>query len=150
MGNSIVPIQDILRYVPHRPPMVWIDKVKSWSSQDGECEIHIKSDAHYMGPKGLRNTSCLEFIAQSYGYSHTCHIVHDLDPQSNGMSKAYLASFNSVEFAAPEVFAAIKDGDVLNVRVHNARKIGPITAFKGEVIWRNQVICSAKMKVFCE
>ncbi|NJL25529.1 MAG: hypothetical protein HC902_10395 [Calothrix sp. SM1_5_4] len=59
---------DIMSYIPHRPPMVWIDEVTDYSASGGECLVRVKQNALYMGPQGLRASSCLELMAQAYAF----------------------------------------------------------------------------------
>src|SRR5690242_13635939 len=92
-----VPVKEIEPYLPHRPPMVWIDDVLVFSEKAGECRVILKPDGHYFGLEGLRATSCLEFIAQAYGFISVCHHIYIMDPNSKPLSKAFLASIKNAE-----------------------------------------------------
>ena len=88
-------ISEVLAYAPHRAPMVWVDEVISFSdnAQGGECLIKIKSEGHYMGPKGLRASSCVEFIAQSYGSRFLTFAMSDPLPHLRAKSFSTAKSF---------------------------------------------------------
>lgn len=149
MSDRRMPISKVLNYVPHRPPMVWVDEIITFDENSGECAVMVKNDAHFLGPEGLRATSCLEFIAQSYGY---CSVAFTLekDPNSAPLKKAFLASFKDVKWAEPSRMAKVAVGDELRVKFEGVRHIGPITMFDGEAIHKGEVLCSAGLKVFCE
>lgn len=148
-SNGRVRIQDVLPYVPHRPPMVWVDEIMSFGETDGECRIHINAGGLFLGPEGLRKTSCLEFIAQSYGY---CSVAYDhkIDPNAKPLKNAFLASFKDAVFADAARFAQVKIGDDVTVRFSGVRKLGPIVIFSGSAHHQGDELCRAQIKVFCE
>jgi predicted hotdog family 3-hydroxylacyl-ACP dehydratase len=149
-GGRVISAQDIYKYIPHRPPMVWIDWVTRYSAVDGECLVDVKKDALYMGAEGLRPSSCVEFIAQTYGFVWICYVTKVLDPTSKGMSVAMLAAFKDVKFAAPEVIQGVKQGDRLVCKISGIRAMGPITSFQGEV-WKGDILLTqAQMRTFSQ
>jgi 3-hydroxymyristoyl/3-hydroxydecanoyl-(acyl carrier protein) dehydratase len=148
--TTTIQVCDILKYIPHRPPMVWVDEVVRFSKVDGECLIHIRADGLYMSPMGLRSSSCLEFIAQAYGFISTCYITRVLDPNAGPMKRAMLVSFKDARFASPEILASVRAGDTLRVPVEGVRAVGPITAFYGRVFRGETLLCEVQMRTFCE
>lgn len=142
-------IQDILPYVPHRPPMVWVDEILAYGETEGECRIHIRENGLFLGPEGLRKTSCLEFIAQSYGY---CSVAYDhkVDPNAKPLQKAFLASFKDAVFADQGRFGQIQIDDDITVRFSGVRKLGPIVIFSGSAYHNGDELCRANLKVYCE
>lgn len=144
-----VRIQDVLPYVPHRPPMVWVDKILLAEATHGECVIHMKRESLFWCPEGLRKSSCLEFIAQSYGYGSVAY-DHRVDPSAKPLTKTFLASFKDVWFADAARFASIQSGDDVVVRYSGVRKKGAIIIFEGEALHQGDSLCRAQLKVFCE
>lgn len=142
-------IRDVLPFVPHRPPMVWVDEIMTFEATSGECRVTMRDGAHFMSPDGLRSSSCLEFIAQAYGY---CSVAYSRqkDPNSPPLKKAFLASFKDVIFADGDRIRQVKAGDHLLAKFSGVRQIGPITMFNGVAIHDGTVICQAQLKVFCE
>ncbi len=142
-------IQDIMPYVPHRPPMVWVDEIVSYQATSGECKIHMKKGSLFLGPEGLRKSSCLEFIAQSYGY---CSVAYDfsVDPSAQPLQKAFLASFKDAVFADAAEFAKVKVGDYLALRFSGVRKVGQIVIFTGQALHNDVELARGQIKVFCE
>lgn len=147
----MIAVPDIWKFAPHRPPMVWVDHVISYSENGGECSIQIKGDAHYMSDHGLRPSSCLEFAAQSYGFLSICIREYLTgNPMNATPKRAFLASFNDAKFAPADVMSSIKEGDELRVHISGVRSMGPIILFQGKVLKDNTVLCSTRMKVFSE
>ena len=146
---GVINVKDIERYAPHRPPMVWVDYVVSCNATEGECIVNVRGDAHYMSESGMRASACVEFIAQSYGFTSIVHRVNK-DPNSKPLTRAFLASIGDAVFAQPAAIAKVKAGDELRVKISNTRTRGSITAFKGAVLHGSTVLCECDMKVFSE
>ncbi len=108
--------REIQHYIPHRPPMVWIDEVIDYSADGGECLVHLKTRSLYLSPRGLRAPSCLEFIAQAYGFCWIAYVTRVQNPGAAPMSRAFLAAFKDARFAAPARLAQVKAGDTLTVK----------------------------------
>ncbi len=149
MSTASTNIREVLNFVPHRPPMVWVDEILKFDENSGECLLIIKDGAHFMGSEGLRATSCLEFIAQAYGY---CSVAYSRrkDPNWKPLKKAFLASFKEATFVEPARMAQIKVGDQIKVAFTGVRNIGPITLFDGHASHNGDILCQSQMKVFCE
>ena len=145
-----IAVGDLIRYMPHRPPMVWIDRVREFSKVNGFCFVDVRRDALYMGPTGLRASSCLEFVAQAFGFIWTCYVTRTLNPLAPPMTKALLVSFKDAVFATREIFEHVQAGDELSIRIENVRSVGPITAFGGVVRHRETTLCAVQMRTFCE
>jgi predicted hotdog family 3-hydroxylacyl-ACP dehydratase len=142
-------LSEILPFVPHRPPMVWVDEIVKFDESSGECRVTIKKDAHFLGPDGLRPSSCLEFIAQAYGYCSMAY-TRMKEPESGPLKRAFLASFKDATFTTPDLMGRVKEGDQLQIKFFGVRQIGPITMFNGQALHDGEILCETQMKVFCE
>jgi len=145
-----VPVQTVEAYLPHRPPMVWIDDVLSYSEKQGHCRIRLKAEGLYMEGDTLRASSCLEFIAQAYGFISVCHHIYIMDPDSKPLSKAFLASIKDAQLPSPEILSSLRAGTELTIHIDGVRAMGPIVMFRGKIMQDDRTICEAQMKVFKE
>ena len=149
--KQAIPVKEIWEFAPHRPPMVWVDEVLNYSATGGETCLTLRPDGHYLGDGGvLRPTSCLEFIAQSYGFISVCHRQFSGDPVSQTPKRAFLASFNDAKFGSRKLLRSVKPGDALRIQVKGVRLMGPIISFSGQVSRGPDVLCESRMKVFSE
>lgn len=148
--SDVIYAPDIQHYIPHRPPMVWIDEVRAYRADGGECAITLKEGGLYWSAGGLRAPSCLEFIAQAYGFCWIAYVTRIQNPGAVPMARAFLAAFKDASFAEPARMAQVKVGDQLVIRISNRRPMGPIAAFRGEVLHQGDVIASAQMRTFSE
>lgn len=148
MSSFTAHIDDLYDLVPHRPPMVWIDEIVEFTATSGECRVVIKNGELYMGPEGLRTSSCLEFIAQAYGL---CSMGYKRakNPAARPLKRAFLASFKDVRLDFARL-AAVRAGDVITVKYWGVRQIGAITMFNGNAVHNGDILCDAGLKVFSE
>ena len=130
--------------------MVWIDEVLNYGAREGVCLVRIKKDALYMDPEGLRASSCLEFIAQAYGYMSIAYRIYESEPDAKPLKRAFLASIKDAKTCAADRLREVRDGDELEVKISGIRSMGPITLFNGQVVRGEELLCSAQMKVFSE
>lgn len=148
---KVISVQDIWEFVPHRPPMVWVDKVTAYRSTGGETSVRLKIDGQYMNERGtLRQSSYLEFMAQSYAFTKVCHREFSGDPINQSPKRAFLASFNEAVFAERSVIDSVKPGDELQIEVAGVRAMGPIILFKGKVKRGAELLCEGRIKIFSE
>lgn len=144
-----IPVSALSQWVPHRLPMVWINEVTSASAEGGECLIKLDAQAHYIGSKGIRSSSLVEWMAQGYAYVRAVQSVHGLLAAMAAPKRAYLVSIQNVQFLAD--LSSLESGRSLTVRVGGYRDIGPITMFEGSVIDETgRKLATARLKVFAE
>lgn len=149
--NVPVPVSKLLEFIPHRPPMVWVDEVLEFSTTAGRTLTVIKNGAHYLDDVGqVRPSSCLEFMAQSYGYISVCARAKSNDPVKTAPKRAFLAAFNDARLASTAIFSQLRPGDQLVTELTGIRAMGPIILFAGQVTRGSDLLCSARMKVFSE
>jgi predicted hotdog family 3-hydroxylacyl-ACP dehydratase len=143
----ITSTQELLEFLPHRAPMVWIDEVGEISEFRSECFVTLKANGLYFSNGVLRRTSLIEFIAQGFGYQAAASALRS-GAQPPRAAKAFLASVSKCVLSSTE---SLKPGDRLRIVLENAKSIGPITLFSGQVIGQNgQEYCSASLKVFSQ
>lgn len=130
--------------------MVWIDEVLSYGENGGECRVRLKPDGLYFGDKGLRPASCIEFIAQAYGFMSVCYYVFDSAPHSKPTTKAFLASIKNAVLPSPEVLSQVHAGDELTISISNVRRVGPIVSISGRVQRGDLFLSEAQLKVFTD
>ncbi len=128
--------------------MVWVDHVLSGDQASGSCRITLNPKAHYCSETSLRQSSLIEWIAQSFGYVRAA--VTDLTS-----SRAYLAAVRDVEFCEEKVwnqFACnLKEGDTATVHVKILRTLSPITLAAGEVYGpEGTLLVKASFKLYIE
>lgn len=135
-------MNELLEYLPHRPPAVWIDE-----ATPDACYVELKTDAPYMTGGKLRRTSLIEFIAQSFGYQAAAKALASKVKPSKS-SKAYLVA---VTKCALKDTGELKSGDRLKIVISDINQVGPITLFNSTVTDPHGTeLARASLKVFSE
>jgi predicted hotdog family 3-hydroxylacyl-ACP dehydratase len=131
--NYPVKTSDFSTWVPHRPPMVWIDEVLAASSEQGECAVHLKPDALYRENGQISPTACIEWVAQAFAYVRSCYLT-EADRQGQPKShEALLVGVKNAKFMFEIGDAEVETAEELRVTVDRFREFGPIIMVHGEV-----------------
>jgi hypothetical protein len=120
-------------WVPHRPPMVWIDEVLNASKERGECVLYPKKDALYRENGHIVPIACIEWVAQAFAYVRTCYLIdggYDAKPKSH---EALLVGVKNAKFMFDEGDPEVDQAGELRVVVDQFREFGPIIMVRGEV-----------------
>lgn len=133
----------LLDYLPHKPPMVWIDSILEFSATGGVGLTVIKDNAHYMTNNELRRTACIEFVAQTFAFTNAATMKQNNIAYQN--QRAFLAAIKDFDIRAwPE----LPSGAVLRTEVKKERQFGPISIIVGQTFWKEQLLASGELKVF--
>lgn len=149
-----IPTLRLAEWLPHRPPMVWVDEVMAFDQKSGEARVRLAEGAHYMDEKGLRPASLIELIAQSFGYVHVCQKLEQAKAGklSPPVTKAFLCGVRDARFAESLQNSPPRAGRTLIIRVGNIKTFGPIQSIDGQVhdADSGEELASANLKVFSE
>jgi predicted hotdog family 3-hydroxylacyl-ACP dehydratase len=142
------PVDKLIDYLPHRPPMIWIDRVTEVGADyrgiTGTCRVQLKPDALYMSnSKELRASAAIEFTAQAFGYIKAAY--QEIHQFSNPPQETYLtgvrycyANFTALDMAqAPE----------LEIRLKVKREMLPLTFVYGEIFSTQSPELLAKVEI---
>ncbi len=144
-----VAVSEFADYVPHRPPMVWIDEVLSATQEKGECRIVLKKNALYWSEDGLSASSCIEWVAQGFAYVRSAYLIElDLGETSKAR-EAMLVGIRNAEFSFDPLDPEIHSAQELRVFVHNFREFGPIISLSGEVrLLNGRLLMKSDLRVY--
>jgi 3-hydroxymyristoyl/3-hydroxydecanoyl-(acyl carrier protein) dehydratase len=139
---------ELIDWLPHRPPMVWVDEVGESSENGGECFVTLREDGLYFASHGLRETSPIEFLAQGFGYLAAATSVRSGKTEVPQKQKAFLVSVTQCTL---HDLSTVRAGDQLTISVSGVKHVGPITLFNGKVATDSgTLLCEANLKVFSE
>lgn len=116
------PITD---YLPHRPPMVFIDEIVSVTDTRGECRTTIKPDCVFAIDGQVHPTAMIEFVAQVCAICVGVLASREGNPPRLGL----IMGCREITFAVNS-FAV---GDVLSIVVTKIFGQTQVAAFSGTV-----------------
>lgn len=120
----------IMEMIPHRYPMLLIDRVTGITKGERACGIKNVTmgepffQGHFPGKPIMPGVLIIEAMAQTAAVV----TVHDMGPQAEG-KVVYFMSVDEAKFRRPVV-----PGDVLELHVEKERARGPVRRFKGRAL----------------
>jgi predicted hotdog family 3-hydroxylacyl-ACP dehydratase len=146
-------VKDLIQFLPHRPPMVWIDRIievgQDYKGLVGTCIVKMDENGLYFLSKSkLRASSTIEFTAQSFGYLKAAYqVIHNF---KNPPTKTLLTGVRSCESYFSEI--DFKQNDELEIRIRVLKEILPVTYIRGEIYFKGQdkLLGSAEIQVYVE
>ena len=129
-----IAIKELQNYLPHRPPMVWVDQVievgDDYKKLSGACSIRLDKQALFVNNQTqLRASSAIEFSAQAFGYIKAAYQV--MNGLNNPPTETYLTGVRHCE--ADFSSLDLETIDELHVHVGVTRELSPLTFVRGEV-----------------
>ena len=143
-------------FLPHRPPMVWIDEVLSCDDESGEASVVIQLEAHYMTRGKLRPSAIIEFIAQAFGYTAACRHLINSPSATVSIQKAFLVGVRDANLKEVSERSEWTSGERLLVRVGHFKQIGPMQILDGTVLLAatdlapEKILATANLKLYSE
>lgn len=129
VAADTVEISRIMEMIPHRYPMLLVDKVIDL--RPNESAIGIKNitinEPQFQGHFPTRAVMPGVMIVESMAQTAAVLVVHSLGSDSEG-KLVYFMSIDNCRFRRPVV-----PGDVMHVHVTKERSRGAVWRFKGEV-----------------
>jgi predicted hotdog family 3-hydroxylacyl-ACP dehydratase len=147
MSDSVIHVDQLKSYLPHRAPMIWVDEVISVGDDSGIIAVELKEDAHYFDTVNLRNTSFIEWMAQGWGYLVGAKLLNSgklVQPK-----RAFLAGVNNFEVHYnPQLIP----GDMVFVHLKLRKDLGQVMMVDGRILFGEEqaCICTARLKLFIE
>ncbi len=132
--QSVVPTSELHAYLPHRPPMIWVDEVISYANAGkgphGICRVDIGRDRGFRGGDGkIRTSAIVEWIAQGYGYVKAANRRAE-GFGTAGFGRAFLVGITDCDVD----LSSLSEADqAVHVHVRELRDMHPAYVVEGKV-----------------
>jgi len=131
---------DAERVVPHKPPMLMIDRLVEVLERASVSEMTVRSDMPFVSPEGdLDDASYPEIISQAIAAQEGFRKIGSRNPELEG----FLLGVKKME-----IFAAAKVGDTLRISVYKTAKFGDFGIISGEVSRGDELLAKGEIKVW--
>lgn len=132
--------EEILRLLPHRPPMVLIDKVLEYSENSGKGLYKVKDDCPFLDSNQFFPDYILpECFAQTVGAVSGKNIVN----KGQEVKESYLVGIKSFQ-----IFQKVKNGDTLITQVQEEAVLKNVYIFSGTIKRDNDIIAEGILKFY--
>ena len=135
-------------WVPHRPPMVWVDEVLSVESTSAKCRVLMEETRpFYESPSKIRPSVLVEWMAQAFAYSAICRQLMNVGTPTP-IRRAFLVGIAGAKF---DMTAWDAKGKSVFVSVETVRELAPLVLFRGTVTNEDgRTLSTASLKVYVE
>ncbi len=131
---------DAARLVPHKPPMLLIDRLIEMKERASVSEMTVKADSIFVNGTGtLDDASYPEIISQAIAAQEGFRKLGC----RNGQPEGFLLGVKKLE-----ILGKARVGDRLRIAVFKAAKYGDFGIINGEVYRGDEVIARGEVKVF--
>lgn len=140
-----ITVDKLMGYLPHRPPMIWIDEILEVTPTSGRAQLTLKSEGLYFNKRGLIPSAPIEWIAQAAGYCAAARALKA--PDAPKLSLALLVGIRDAQFGD---VSALGPGSVVTVQVDIIRELPPLALIQGRVLKDSKELCRMVLKLFAE
>lgn len=139
--KPIIAAEQILRYIPQRPPIVMIDKLWSSDEHGTETGLLIRPGLLFVENGRFTEPGLMENIAQTGAIRAGYYHISRNEPVPLG----FIGDFKNLQFhQLPEV------GQEITTRVQLKQEVLGISVFEGKVFCEKQLLVSCEMKIFIQ
>lgn len=143
MTKPTLYVEEIKQLIPHRFPMLLIDRLTE--IEPNKAAVGIKNvttnehffEGHFPGNPIMPGVLTVEAMAQSAG----ALVMYSLDIEDKSSQAVYFMSIDDVRFRKPVV-----PGDTLKLHVEAIQNRGPVWKFSGKAYVEDVLVCQATFK----
>ncbi len=133
------PLDNILNYIPQRPPFVFVDKLLLSNETITRSEFLVKDDNLFVENGYLNESGLIENIAQTAASRAGYISVMENKPILVG----YIAAINNLNiYFFPQI------GDKLDTEVITENQIFNVTLISGKISCNEKKVAQCEMKIF--
>jgi 3-hydroxymyristoyl/3-hydroxydecanoyl-(acyl carrier protein) dehydratase len=134
-------LQDILGLIPHRPPLLLVDRVEE--IEPGKRLVGIKKvqpgSWEAGAPQGVPGPLVVEALAQCGGILALKSLGHDTQPKD---TRFFFLGIDQCQFGKPAM-----PGDILKLEVEVLRGKGKVYKLKGRATAADALVCEAEITI---
>ena len=139
MADLPVSVDRLADFLPHRPPMVWVEEVIEVDHTGGSCGLTVRPGAAYLTDGKIRRSAYIEWMAQAFAFVEAYR-----NPDSR-LETAFLVGIRDFEVQD----AGSRPGAKLRIRVETVKALEGMVLFRGRVCGVDgRVLASATLKIY--
>ncbi len=139
-------VQHMKHLLPHKGGAVWIDSVTEFKKGQGVGKVTLQPQGRYFSDGRIRESSCIEWIAQTYGYSVIANDILGIEPAYKGRV-TFIAEVKNAQFDFVDVIHA--PGDEVRIETLCTHDFGPLKVVNGKVFNGKKLLAQVGLKLYC-
>ena len=137
--EPLVKKENILDYIPQRPPMVMVDTLTKASLKSATSGFKIREDNIFLKEERLDSPGLIENIAQTAADSAGYHFKKNKLPVKVG----FIGSIKKLQIKSWPMI-----GDELTTTIEEVNEVMNVKIIEGSISCKGIVIASCEMKIF--
>jgi len=133
-------------FLPHRGAAIWVDTLLETRKHHGLCEVKLCESGNYFTGGKVRESACVEWVAQTYGYTAAMNEILQLQSEKPA-PRVFIVEVKECEFTFDET--VLKQGDVIQIQVDCTHDFGPLKVVEGKVFLQQKQLARMMLKLYC-
>lgn len=147
-----VRIDYLTPFLPHRLSAVWIRRITQFEFRHGRGEVDLDTGLNAFTNNHLRESSCIEMVAQTYGYATAANMIFNYDPKQKANKTLIAEVRNSTFYFSDEtdklVEEAISKKIPLKIEAKCSHDFGMIKVIQGSVRLNDVLLAEVNLKAY--
>lgn len=135
-------------FLPHDGQAVWIDRIISTEINKGVTETTLKESGTYFVNGFLSESSFIEFVAQSFGYTLAMNDILDIQ-NIKTVTTTLIAEVKDSRFYFNHFENLPQAGDCLRIETVQTHDFGALKVVQGRISFTDQTLATLNMKLYC-
>lgn len=135
--NIPINISYLTSFLPHRSSAIWIHRIVDFGFRYGHAEVDLDLNSNLFTGSLLRETACIELVAQTYGYSVAAFNIFsntkDTSAEKTLIAEVRNSSFNFDTNNQTIIKSCLELSVPLTITATCTHDFGPIKVISGEV-----------------
>ncbi|UYL09616.1 acyl--CoA ligase [Bdellovibrio sp. SKB1291214] len=144
--GATMPVEYMKYLLPHKGGAVWIDHVSDFKKGQGVGTVTLKSHGRYLSGGKVRESSCIEWIAQTYGFSVLANDILGIEPAYRG-KVTFIAEVKNAQFDFADSDHNL--GESLRIETTCTHDFGPLKVVQGKVFNGKKLLAQVGLKLYC-
>ncbi|MFT3701932.1 MAG: 3-hydroxyacyl-ACP dehydratase [Agriterribacter sp.] len=134
-------IQDILPFIPQRPPFVMIETLIAAGDNDARTRLIVREDNIFVADGKLTEPALVENIAQTAA----ARIGYICSQKNEPVPVGFIGAVQNLEvFELPGV------GEEIETEIRIKNQVFDVTLIEGKVFCSNNILAQCEMKIFIQ
>jgi predicted hotdog family 3-hydroxylacyl-ACP dehydratase len=142
-----VSVKHMQAFLPHRGPAIWLDSLLHTEANHGVGVVRLKENAHYFNDSKLQESSCIEWAAQTMGYTLALNEVMQVQKVAQA-TRTFIAEVRNAEFYFDQHKEKLKPGADIETHVRCTHDFGPLRVIEAHSYVNKELLAKINMKVF--
>jgi len=134
-----LPANDILPFIPQRPPFVMIDGLLQCDETGARSRLTVREENIFVAHGAFHEPGLVENIAQTAA----CRSGYSAHDQGKPAPVGYIGAIRNLEIIALPV-----TGDELETEISITNQVFDVMMISGKVFCREQLMAQCEMKIF--